>query len=96
MVGLENRENHYPSMLSGGERQRTAIARSLANNPTILVADEPTGNLDSNSSKRIMELIWNLSNKNNMTMIIVTHDESFAKNGMRVLRIKDGCLQSDK
>lgn len=88
-VGLEHRLLHYPSQLSGGERQRVAIARALINNPSIVLADEPTGNLDSESGKEIMDILKNLHKQGN-TIILVTHDLEIAKIAQRIVRVKDG------
>mgnify|MGYP001613110475 CR=1 FL=1 len=88
-VGLEKRIHHKPSQLSGGEKQRVAIARSLMNDPEIILADEPTGNLDSRSGGEIMKLLKSL-NKEDKTIIAVTHDESIAKQADRIVRMKDG------
>jgi putative ABC transport system ATP-binding protein len=88
-VGLKNRALHRPAELSGGEQQRTAIARALVNNPSIILADEPTGNLDSKSGKVIMELLTNL-NKEKVTVILVTHDANLASYAHRKINLKDG------
>jgi len=88
-VGLGERINHMPSQLSGGERQRVAIARALINDPKIIVADEPTGNLDSVNGKKIMDIFKSL-NKQGRTVIVVTHDIHIAKYANRIIRIKDG------
>jgi ABC-type lipoprotein export system ATPase subunit len=96
MVGLEHRRNHYPSKLSGGERQRVAIARSLANNPSVLLADEPTGNLDSENVRLILELIIRLHREQNMTLVLVTHDMTIAGRASRTIQMKDGRIVSDR
>ena len=88
-VGLEKRIHHRPAELSGGERQRVAIARSLVNSPEIIVADEPTGNVDSKTGKIIMDILTNL-NKEGRTIIVVTHDTDLQKFSNRVIKIKDG------
>lgn len=89
-VGLEHRLNHFPSKLSGGERQRVAIARSLANGPTVLLADEPTGNLDSENARHIMELLTRLHQEQKMTLVLVTHDMGISRRASRALQMKDG------
>ncbi len=89
-VGLENRINHRPDELSGGEKQRIAIVRALINDPEVLLCDEPTGNLDTNTGREIQELIWKLNETTNQTVVIVTHDERFAKMAKNVVRIADG------
>jgi predicted ABC-type transport system involved in lysophospholipase L1 biosynthesis ATPase subunit len=95
-VGLEGRQDHLPAMLSGGERQRVAIARSLANEPSVLLADEPTGNLDSENSALILDLIVQLQKEQGMTLVLVTHDANIATRASRVLQMKDGQIVSDK
>lgn len=89
-MGLSERHNHYPHQLSGGELQRVAIARALIKNPEVLFADEPTGNLDSENSRRVQELFFELKNKLGLTLIIVTHDLQFANMFTRVFKVKDG------
>jgi putative ABC transport system ATP-binding protein len=95
-VGLDHRLTHYPMELSGGERQRVAIARSLANGPTVLLADEPTGNLDSQSATQIMELILKLHRDLGMTLVLVTHDLTIARQASRIISMKDGRVISDE
>lgn len=89
-VGLKDRADHLPAELSGGEQQRVAIARAIVNQPTVLFADEPTGNLDSNTSKEIMEILIKLTDFNDVTLIVVTHDQGLTKLGDRTLIIQDG------
>ncbi|MFD3002536.1 ABC transporter ATP-binding protein [Pontibacter toksunensis] len=93
-VGLGTRGKHKPNELSGGQRQRVAIARALINNPSIILADEPTGNLDSKTSYEIMELFEDLHSKGN-TIIMVTHEEDIAKYAHRIVRMRDGLIESD-
>jgi predicted ABC-type transport system involved in lysophospholipase L1 biosynthesis ATPase subunit len=93
-VGLRDRLQHLPSELSGGEQQRVAIARSLINDPSILYADEPTGNLDSHTGESIIELLLDVARQDERTLVVVTHDEHLAQRGDRVLRIEDGRLAS--
>ncbi|WP_423799598.1 ABC transporter ATP-binding protein [Neobacillus sp. SAB-20_R2A] len=94
-VGLEDRMKHLPSELSGGQKQRVAIARALVNNPTIILADEPTGALDSKTSAQIMRLFTQL-NKEGKTVIIVTHEEEIAAYAKRIITIKDGMITDDR
>lgn len=93
-VGLENRAYHKPNELSGGQRQRVAIARALVNNPSILLADEPTGNLDSKTSYEIMDLFEQLHTKGS-SIIMVTHEEDIAQYAHRIIRLRDGLVESD-
>jgi putative ABC transport system ATP-binding protein len=90
IVNMEKRANHLPSQLSGGERQRVAIARALANDPPIILADEPTGNLDSEAGKEILKILKNLQEKENKTVVMVTHEEHIAKWAERIVYLKDG------
>jgi len=92
-VGLADRMHHLPAELSGGEQQRVAIARALMNNPDVVYADEPTGNLDSKTGDEIMDLLLNLARDRKTTLLVVTHDTSLASRGDRQLHIKDGKLQ---
>jgi putative ABC transport system ATP-binding protein len=94
-VDLKTRGHHYPSELSGGEQQRIAIARAFANNPKILLADEPTGNLDSKNGSHIFDLMTELHRQNNVTLVLVTHDTNLAKMAQRQIILKDGRVLSD-
>jgi ABC-type lipoprotein export system ATPase subunit len=94
-VGLEHRLNHFPSKLSGGERQRVAIARSLANEPRVLLADEPTGNLDSKNAELILDLLLSIQRERQMTLILVTHDLTIASRAGRAIQMKDGRIIED-
>lgn len=89
-VGLEDRMFHKPSELSGGQRQRVAIARALVNHPKVILADEPTGNLDSISGKEVMELLKYLNEKENKTIVLITHDSKLAKYSQRIIHLMDG------
>jgi putative ABC transport system ATP-binding protein len=94
-VGLEGREGHHPNQLSGGQQQRVAIARALVNNAPIILADEPTGNLDTKTSAEIMELFVRLNTKSNITIIVVTHEPDIATYSKRIIKFLDGRIISD-
>lgn len=96
LLGLKDRIKHLPNELSGGQQQRVAIARALINKPALLLADEPTGNLDSKNSKEIMELLVSANKKYHQTIIMVTHDLSLAQYAKRIISIEDGVIISDK
>ncbi|WP_346962536.1 ABC transporter ATP-binding protein [Clostridium sp.] len=91
-LGLKERSNHYPVQLSGGEQQRVAIARALVNKPRIILADEPTGNLDSKNSKAVIELLKEISEEMKLTIILITHDKEIARYADRILNMMDGVL----
>ena len=93
-VGLGDRTDHQPSQLSGGEQQRVAIARSLVNHPRVLLADEPTGNLDSHTSEEILQMFEQLNRLDRITIILVTHDPSVAQHAQRIIHIKDGHIEN--
>lgn len=92
-VGVEDRAGHKPSKLSGGEQQRVAVARALMNSPRVILADEPSGNLDSANARILHKIIWNLSRKRGQTFIVVTHNEELADQSDRIMRIADGILE---
>jgi ABC-type lipoprotein export system ATPase subunit len=92
-IGLEHRMRQYPNQLSAGERQRVAIARALANNPSLLLADEPTGNLDSANSALVMEMLVKIQKERGMTLIVVTHENEIANSAPRHIRIRDGRVE---
>ena len=94
-VGLADRMDHHPSQLSGGEQQRVAIARALVNNPAILMADEPTGNLDTRTSAEVMRILGELNRQSQITIILVTHDQDVARNAKRWMVLRDGRIVED-
>ena len=95
-LGLKERENHLPNELSGGQQQRTSIGRALINRPAVILADEPTGNLDSKNSKEVLELLQLSVKKYNQTLIMITHDLNIALQADRVITIEDGIIKSDE
>ena len=95
-LGLVGREKHLPNELSGGQQQRVSIGRSLMNDPSIILADEPTGNLDSKNGKEILELLKFSNKEFNQTLIMITHDPSIAKEADRIIKIEDGKIVSDE
>jgi putative ABC transport system ATP-binding protein len=96
IVGLEHRAHHLPTQLSVGERQRVAIARSLANEPKVLLADEPTGNLDSNTGEEILKLFAKLHQEHGMTLVVITHSRDVAERAERVIEVRDGRIRRDE
>jgi putative ABC transport system ATP-binding protein len=94
-VGLEQRIHHYPTQLSGGEQQRVALARAFISQPPLLLADEPTGNLDSTTGKLVIDLLWQLHEQHDSTLIFVTHDSALAARAQRILTLQDGAIVHD-
>ena len=94
-VGLAARTGHYPSQLSGGEQQRVALARALAPAPKLLLADEPTGNLDSETGAQVIELMFARTAETGTTLLLITHDESLARRGDRIVQLRDGIIAAD-
>ena len=95
-VGLADRAHHYPNQLSGGQQQRVAIARALLNNPSMLFADEPTGNLDSRTSVEVMDIFQRLKIERGITIVLITHEQQVAEYGSRIIAFKDGQIVSDQ
>jgi putative ABC transport system ATP-binding protein len=95
-VGLGSRQHHYPSQLSGGEQQRVALARAFSTSPSILFADEPTGNLDEETGEKVIQLLFELNKEAGTTLVIVTHDLDLAKRTQQVLRLKGGKIFSNE
>ncbi len=94
-VGLDNRADHHPNQLSGGQQQRVAIARALINNPSILLADEPTGNLDTRTSIEVMDIFQRLNRERGITVVLITHETDIAEYGTRTVAFRDGLVVSD-
>ncbi|HHT9130721.1 MAG TPA: ABC transporter ATP-binding protein, partial [Candidatus Brocadiaceae bacterium] len=94
-LGLEEYQRHYPNQLSGGQQQRVAIARAVSNNPTLLLADEPTGNLDSVTSTEVMKVLCDLNRNMGITILLVTHENNIARHARRIIILKDGKVLSD-
>jgi putative ABC transport system ATP-binding protein len=95
-VGLQDRGAHYPQQLSGGEQQRVALARAFMMQPSILYADEPTGNLDSANGRHVLDLLWDLNKKEGTTLILVTHDDALASRADRRIHLRDGRIVRDE
>ncbi|OGW66745.1 MAG: ABC transporter [Nitrospirae bacterium RIFCSPLOWO2_02_FULL_62_14] len=95
-VGLRDRSGHYPVQLSGGEQQRVAVARAFACRPPILLADEPTGNLDSATGRQVIDLLLGINRDHGSTLVLVTHDQALAENAERIVSLRDGRIESDK
>ena len=95
-MGLENRFDHHPNQLSGGQQQRVAIARALVNEPTLILADEPTGNLDTATSIEVMRILQELREQQNITIVLITHEQQVAEYGSRIIAFKDGAIVSDR
>jgi putative ABC transport system ATP-binding protein len=95
-VGLQTRIHHYPVQLSGGEQQRVALARAFANRPTALLADEPTGNLDTATGQQVIDLLLQFNRDHGSTLVLVTHDQALASYADRVVRLRDGRIESDE
>ncbi len=95
-VGLKDREHHYPSQLSGGEQQRVALARAFANSPSILFADEPTGNLDEETGEKVIQLLLDLNKENGTTLVIITHDLELANRTQQILKLKGGKIVTNE
>jgi putative ABC transport system ATP-binding protein len=95
-VGLQDRRDHYPVQLSGGEQQRVALARAFMRKPPLLLADEPTGNLDSTNGRQILDLLLTLNRSENTTLVLVTHDRELASYASRIVTLKDGLVVSDE
>ena len=95
-VGLENRADHHPNQLSGGQQQRVAIARSLINNPSILLADEPTGNLDTRTSIEVMDIFQRLNTERGITVLLITHEHDIAEYSTRIVQFRDGLVVADR